>query len=318
MNTSTIQVLMIALALLQAKGDAGGPNRIAVRSMHLSLVLDPGLGESSNFTGVENVKHEASLMCVEIPTPQGGDSIQEFDKQFTPERLRTRGFLFKSRENGTQNGQSTLLLKGEVRKNGETYMQWIFLMGCSEPRAAQVVATAPAAKSREVEESFKLMLASVSWEKQLAATTAKSYYTLVVPPGWKLARRFGPLDLYNETGRFPVPAGESALGVVNLNEKPASFRAFVKANNLKRNHYTDLKELETKFLKIDGVDANISHVSAIHVEDRKPVILQYSYIFSGETVILIEGNRTSKLPKETFEDVCASFKFTRQDNEGEP
>ena len=134
-------------------------------------------------------------------------------------------------------------------------------MFTSEPSAFQVLATAPAEEFRRIEKSFKLMLDSVRWEKQLAAATGGRYYTLVIPAGWKLAKQIGPLDLYTESGRFPIPRGESSLAVANLNEKAADFKAFVKAQNLKRNHYTDLKELESTFLKVDGLDANISYVS---------------------------------------------------------
>jgi hypothetical protein len=310
--------MMLLVAVMQADDDVAGAKRVTMRGTHLSVVPAPNFGESAGFTGLESKEHEASLMFVEIPTPGGGDPIQEFSKSLTPERLRGRGFILKSRETGKQNGQSTLLLKGEVRKDGQTYVQWVFLVGSSEARVGQVLATAPTGEFRRIEEAFKLMLASVRWEKQLAAATGRHGYTLILPPGWKLARQFGPVDLYTESGRFPKPQGESGLGVTNLNEKPTNFQAFVKANNLKRNHYANLKELESTFLRINGFDANISHVSALRVEDRKPVTLQYCYIFIGETTILIEGDRTSKLPKETFEQICKSWKVKKPADERKP
>jgi hypothetical protein len=153
-------------------------------------------------------------------------------------------------------------------------------------------------------------------EKQLAA--GSRYYTLVLPAGWKIARQFGPLDLYSETGKFPARPGESSLAVMDLNEVAADFKAFVKAKNLKRNHYTALKELESTFLKIDGLEANLSHVSTIEVDGRKPVILQYCYISAGKTTILISGDRTDTLTKEAFESVCKSWKIKVPDRPGKP
>jgi hypothetical protein len=100
----------------EAKALAGA-KRLAVRGTHLSLVLQPYFRESAGFTGMESEKHQASLMFIELPTPRGGDPIQELNKSFTPERLHTRGFILKSKETGKQDGQSTVLLKGEVRKD---------------------------------------------------------------------------------------------------------------------------------------------------------------------------------------------------------
>jgi hypothetical protein len=300
-----------------AKASAGA-KRLAIPGTHLSVLPQPDFREAAGFTGLESVKHEASLMFIELPAPRGGDPVQELNKSLTPERLRTRGFTLKSKETGKQDGRSTVLIKGEVLKDGDTYIQWILFTFTSEPTAFQVLATAPADEFRRIEKSFKLMLDSVRWEKQLAATTGGRYYTLVLPAGWKLAKQLGPLDLYTESGRFPIPSGESSLAVENLNEKSTDFRAFVKAQNLKRNHYTDLKELESTFLKLDGLDANISYVSALEVEDRKLVILQYCYIHGEETTFLIEGNRTGKLSKETFEKVAKSWKLKEEDDDRNP
>lgn len=306
MKLALHHLLLLLVAVEPAKDDAAGVKRVAVRGTHLSVVPASGFWESAGFTGLECKEHEASLMFIEIPTPGGADPVQELAGFFTRERLRSRGFLLESREAGKRDGRSTLLLKGNVMRDGQTYVQWVFLVGSPGSRVGQVLATAPSGEFPRMEGAFRGMLASVRWEKSPAATRAG--YTLELPPGWKLARQIGPIDLYTESGRFPKPPGESALGVIDLNEKPISFPAFVRARNLNRNHYAKLEELESTFLRIDGFDANISHVSALHVEDRRPVILQYCYIRTGKTTVLIEGDRTDKLTKPLFEQVCKSWK----------
>ncbi len=154
------------------------------------------------------------------------------------------------------------------------------------------------------------MLASLRWEANAGGAQGRRYYSISLPKGWKLAKQFGPVDMYTETGRFPKAKDESALGVTLLTEsRGGDFKAFVKEMNLKRNRYTGLKELESQFLKIDGFDANISHVSAFDVTDQRPVILQYCYISLGKATMFIEGERTAKLDQELFENTCKTIKI---------
>jgi len=155
------------------------------------------------------------------------------------------------------------------------------------------------------------MLASLRWEARAGAVQAGRYYSISLPKGWKLAKQFGPVDMYTESGRFPKAKDESALGVTLLNERHDDFKAFVKEMNLKRNRYTGLKELESQFLKIDGFDANISHVSGLDVVDQRPVILQYCYISLGPATMFIEGERTAKLDQELFENTCKTIKIKK-------
>ena len=153
--------------------------------------------------------------------------------------------------------------KSEMQKDGKIYVKFLFMMSSSEPRVAQVMATAPADEFSRIEEPFKLMLASVRLGK---ATRRHDGGPLLHPriTGWletrQAVRTAGPL--LRRAAGFPCPAENRPLAVANLNEKATNFKEFVKAKNLRRNHYTDLKELESTFLKIDGFDANISHVSA--------------------------------------------------------
>ncbi len=118
--------------------------------------------------------------------------------------------------------------------------------------------------------------------------------------------------MYTESGHFPKAKDESALGVTLLNERRGDFKAFVKNMNLKRNRYTGLKELESRFLKIDGSDANISHVSGFDVEDRRQVVLQYCHISLGPATMFIEAERSAKLDHELFENMCNATRFKQE------
>jgi hypothetical protein len=285
------------------------PSRVAVKGTHLSLVPQKGFTESENFTGFESQAHEASIMVVEIPVPSGPGALKVFEEGFTPAALSRRGLVLKSKERGTQNGLPWLVLKGDLRQDDKAYVQWVFLWESKEPRIAEVMVTAPLESFPGIENDAKEMFESLRWEAR--AAEASRYYSIQLPKGWKLAKQVGPLDLYTESGRFPKAKDEAALGVMQLNEGSADFKTFVKESNLRRNHYTDLKELESQFLKIDGLEANFSQVSGFHVRDQRPVILQYCYISLGKVRMFIEGERTAKLDQKLFEDTCKTIKIKR-------
>jgi len=285
------------------------PNRVPVKGTHLSLVPQKGFTESQNFTGFESEAHEASVMVMELPVPSGPGALKKIEERFTADVLRGRGFVLKSKERGNQNGFPWLTLKGEVRQDEKTYVQWLFFWESRDPQIAQVLVTAPAENFPAVENDAKTILASLRWEPRAGGAQAGRYYSISLPKGWKLAKQFGPVDMYTESGRFPKAKDESALGVTLLNERHGDFKAFVKDMNLKRNRYTRLKELESRFLKIDGFDANISHVSGLDVVDQRPVVLQYCYISLGPATMFIEGERTAKLDQELFENTCKTIKI---------
>jgi hypothetical protein len=285
------------------------PSRAAVKGTHLSLVPQKGFTESENFTGFENPAHEASIMVVEIPVLSGPGALKELEAGFTPAALGRRGLVLKSKERGTQNGLPWLALKGELSRDDKAYVQWIFLWESKEPRIAEVMVTAPAESFPAIENDAKRMFESLRWEAKVGE--ASRYYSIQLPKGWKLAKQVGPLDMYTESGRFPKAKDEAALGVMLLNEGSADFKTFVKQSNLKRNHYADLKELESRFLKIDGLEANFSQVSGIHDRDQRPVTLQYCYISLGKPRMFIEGERTAKLDQELFEETCKTIKIKR-------
>jgi hypothetical protein len=299
-----------ALFIAVFAGASEDPSRVAVKGTHLSLVPQKGFTESENFTGFESQEHEASIMVVEIPVKSGPGALKVFEEGFTPAALSRRGLVLKSKERGTQNGLPWLVLKGELRQDDKPYVQWIFLWESKEPRIGEVMVTAPLESFPAIEDNAKAMFESLRWEAR--AAEASRYYSVQLPKGWKLAKQVGPLDLYTESGRFPKAKDEAALGVMLLNEGSADFKTFVKESNLKRNYYTDLKELESQFLKIDGLEANFSQVSGIHVKDQSEVILQYCYISLGKARMFIEGERTPKLDQKLFEDTCKTIKIKRR------
>ena len=305
LRTLWIRALFIAVVA----GAAEDPSRVAVKGTHVSLVPKKGFTESENFTGFESQEHEASIMVVELPVLSGPGALKELEEGFTPAALRRRGVVLKSKERGTKNGLPWLVLKGELRQDDKPYVQWIFLWESKEPRIAEVMVTAPLENFPAIEEDAKAMFESLRWEAR--AAEASRYYSIKLPKGWKLAKQVGPLDMYSESGRFPKAEDEAALGVILLNEGSADFKTFVKESNLKRNHYTDLKELESQFLKIDGLEANFSQVSGIHDRDQREVILQYCYISLGKARMFIEGERMPKLDQKLFEDTCKTIKIKR-------
>jgi hypothetical protein len=155
------------------------------------------------------------------------------------------------------------------------------------------------------------MLASLRWGAPGAVGQADRDYFISLPTGWKLARQLGPVDLYTESGRFPKAKNEAAIGVGLLNDQPRDFKAYVKRQNLRRNHYSGLKELESRFVEIDGAEANFSLVSGTELNDKRPVVLNYCYISAGRAIVFIEGERTAKLDQKLFEETCRTFKFKR-------
>lgn len=298
-----------ALSIVFIMNTSEDPIRVTVKGTHLSLVPQKGFTESQNFTGFESEAHEASIMVLEIPTPSGPGALKKVEERYSPDVLRGRGLVLKSKERGDQDGLPWLTLKAELRKEDKAYVQWIFFWESRDPQLAQVLVTAPAEDFRAVENDMKLMLRSLRWEANVGGAQAGRYYSISLPKGWKLAKQLGPVDMYTESGRFPKAKDESALGVTLLNEPNGDFKAFVKNMNLKRNRYADLKELESRFLEIDGFDANISHVSALDVVDQRSVILQYCYISLGKATMFIEGERTAKLDQVLFENTCKTIKI---------
>lgn len=248
-------------------------------------------------------------MVVEIPVPSGPGALKKFEDPYTPAFLRTRGLVLKSKERGDQDGTPWLVLKTELTRDETKHIQWIFCYESREDRFAQVQATAPADQFPAIENDVKAMLGSLRWDARGAAAIADRFYSITPPKGWKLAKQVGPVDMYTESGRFPKAKDESAIRVMLLNDQPRDFKAYVKRQNLRRNHYSGMKELESRFVEIDGNEANFSLVSGTDLTDKRPVVLHYCYIAAGPAIVFIEGERTAKLDQKLFEETCKTIKI---------
>ncbi len=124
-----------------------------------------------------------------------------------------------------------------------------------------------------------------------------------------IRKQFGPVDLYTESGRFPKAKDESAIGVTLLNDQPPDFKAYVQRQNLRRDRYSGLKELESPFLEIDGYEANFPLVYGIDLEEKRPVVLHYCYLSVGPAVMFVEGERTAKLDQKAFQEICTTIRI---------
>lgn len=283
---------------------------VTVPGTSLSFTLPTDFQPASGFVGYESLKHQASILILELPVPDGSQAISHLDEMYTADLLKTKGLELVSKETLTTSHQNqALLLKCSVAKDGITYTQWIYLLEGKGQKMGQIQVSAPEKQFKLIEEQITDMLSTFQWESK--SLESETYYALDLPTDWKLAKQFGVMELYSKGGMFPIPEGEPSLGVTNLQQTvPAKKRqAYIEKMNLKRNYYTDLEVIDSKEVEIHGYPANISYVSGIETETSKPVVKQYCYIFLDQTVIFIEADQTKDLDESEFEKIATSWKL---------
>ncbi|AZK45389.1 hypothetical protein [Paenibacillus lentus] len=283
---------------------------VAIPGTSLSFVPSAEFQLAGGFVGYESVKHQTSIMVIELPVPDGTQAVHYFDNLFTADRLQTKGLELLSKEKiHTEASHQALLIKCHLISDGVTYVQWIYILGSKGQTAAQIQVTAPEENFILIEDQITDMLASFQWTEE--SSEANLYYSLDLPTDWKLAKQHGTMELYNKDGVFPVPAGEPLLSVLNLQQTVSAEdrQAFLDKMNLQRNYYSNLEVIHSEDVEIDGYPANISYVSGIETQSANAVIKQYCYIFIDQTIILIEADQLDQLNKADFEKIARSWKL---------
>ncbi|MGG4106677.1 hypothetical protein AAXB25_22515 [Paenibacillus lautus] len=282
---------------------------VTIPGTSLSFVPPADFQQAGGFIGYESVKHQTSIMVMEIPVPDGTEAVHYFDNFLTADRLQTKRLKLLSKEKiHTQANNQALLIKCNLVNNGVTYVQWIYILGSEGQTAGQIQVTAPEENFNPIEDQITDTLSSFQWGE---SSEADVYYSLDLPTNWKLAKQHGTMELYSKDGVFPAPAGEPFLGVLNLQQTvPAEDRqAFLDKMNLQRNYYSDLEVVNSRDVEINGYPANISYVSGIETKTSNSVIKQYCYIFIDQTIILIEADQSDELNEIEFEKIALSWKL---------
>lgn len=278
----------------------------------LSFIPLLDFSKAQGFVGYESLTYQICIMVMELPVPKGKNGIGFFDNMLTPELLQTKGLIYVSKEKNVFN-TSSLLIKCKGSKDNKEYIQWVFLLDGNNSKFAQIQVSGPKDKFEKIENDILRMLSTFKWNEKVVK--ADTYYLIELPKGWKLAKQHGFLEIYSESGDFPLNEGESDICVMNMqkyvdkNER----KEFIQEMNLQRNYYTNLNLLKSYDLVIDDFTANISYVSGYDLKASKNVILQYCYIFLYDTTILIEGDRTEILSKDVFENTVKSWRLKVND-----
>ncbi|MBU5443493.1 hypothetical protein [Paenibacillus sp. MSJ-34] len=283
---------------------------VTIPGTSLSFAPVGDFQQASGFVSYESLTHQTSILVMELPVPDGTQAINYFDNLFTADTLQTKGLELVSKEIlHTAKKARALLLKCSLVKDGFSYTQWIYLLESEEQKIGQIQVAAPEEQFTLIEDQITNMLASFRWVG--TSSESDTYYSLDLPTDWKLSKQYGLLELYSKGGVFPVPAGEPALGVTNLQQTVLAEdrQAFLDKMNLQRNYYSELKVIDSKDVEIHGHPANISYVSGIETETSKSVIKQYCYIFLDETVIFIEADQSDELNENEFEKIVLSWKL---------
>lgn len=274
----------------------------------LSFVPQADFEQASGFVGYESLQHRASIMVMELPVPDGGQAIAYFDELLTTQELKNKGLELVSKEKLGGHPQA-LLLKCNMVKGIESYIQWIYVLESDEDKIAQIQVSAPQNRFNQIENEIREMLFSFKWTDE--AAELDTYYTIDLPDGWDLAKVHGVVEFYSEDGRFPISENETMLMIANLQQHVSAEERifFIEKMNLQQKHYSDLVLLSSEDIEIDGFQANLSYVSGIDIQTSQPVIKQSCYIFLEDTTILIETDRTETMTQAEFERVIMSWKL---------
>ncbi|HEX9061290.1 MAG TPA: hypothetical protein VF941_14010 [Clostridia bacterium] len=281
----------------------------SISGTSLSFIPLLDFSKADGFAGYESLTYNTSILVMEIPAPEGNEALNYFENVLTPEVLKKKGLKYISKETNINNTKS-LLIKSETNKDSIDYNQWIYIMEGND-KVAQIQVSGPKNTFTKIEDDIIKMLCSFKWNGSVLSLD--TYYSIKLPDKWKLVKQIDSLEIYYESGKFPLLDGEGSISVLNLNKfVPKNEREkYIEKMNLNRNHYSNLKLLGSRNLNIDNFEANISYVSGLDMNTSKQVIKQYCYIFLDSTTVLIEGDQTEKLNKDIFENTVLTWKLRK-------
>ncbi len=284
--------------------------RIKVPGTSLSFVPFVEMVLQPNSAIYGNSHFNLVVIAFEIPMPPGSDPFVVFQKGFTEEKLQAQGVQLLKKHWVIVNGIDGLLFVTK-QMSREMHCDKYILVLPHKTKCAQILVTLPSGEAGPLRDQVIAMLQSFRIESQEAVANVP--YELDLPADWKLAKQVIAFELYSRGGQYPIPPSAGSFGVINLQVvvAPEQQDEFVEVKNLKRNHYSQCRVLESRNVVIDGSPANLSYVAAINNETGKAVVLQYCYIFLRHTTLLLESGSSAKLSDQQFEEISLSWRAKR-------
>lgn len=286
--------------------------RVTIPGSAVSFLATIPLEPSNGFQGFEHVSADIAIIGTELPTPPGTvtTALDSLDRQLTPAGLAKQGMRAVEKHRQEIGGVQALVVRGEMSRDKSDYAKWIIFLPKSRV-VAQIQLIFPKEIDDANRKSLESLLESIRWEE--VAAPPRLPYTLELPSGWKLAKQAAVVDLYSLNGAFPPEPGKSLMYLVMHERVPLSKRsAWVTRKNLQRNHYSNLKEVESVDEKIDGFDATFSKVEGTSTQKQRPVILLYCYIFLPDTAVLIESEEIAGMTFPQFQSIVRTWKLKRR------
>ncbi|MNP25443.1 hypothetical protein D3C76_1182530 [compost metagenome] len=246
-------------------------------------------------------------MVMETPVPDGEKALDYFDNLYTSTTLKTKEIDLISKERIITDPQA-LLIKCTIAQGITWTNQWIYLLESPDNKIAQIQVTGQG-KFNLIENEITDMLLTFKWTDEVA--DFETYYSIDLPKGWKLAKQYGVMELYSESGNFPLGKNESSLAVTTIHQvfKDKERDTYMENMNLHRRNYSDLKLISSELFYIDESLLFLSYVSGIETKTSKQVTKQYCYIFLDNITVMIEADRTEIMDQETFRKTIASWKL---------
>lgn len=290
--------------------------RVRVPGTEVSLEPPAGFSPAERFPGFQLEERGASIMVTEIPGP-----VTEVRKGMTRRGLASRGMTLTESRTVKLPAGNALLLHVTQRAAGMDYAKWMLVAGTSE-KTVLVVGTFPE-ESADLSQPVRRAVLSASWSGKENADLFEGLAFRVTPSGeLRLAKRVGNVLVLSETGEIdPGEPGQAILAVGgSLSDVDVgSLKDFSMDRAARTDHFTRLRNVSGRELKIDSLPGYELVAEANDVKTDKPVGLYQVILVDGRTYYLAQGFVESGRARDllpVFRGVTSTFRRV-EDRPGE-
>lgn len=278
---------------------------VSISGTKYSIVPPEGFSTASNFSGFQNVEKGSSIMITELP-----NSYFKMSDAFTPEALKTKGMILKSKEEINFKGEKATYFKVSQQANGMTYLKQILMFG-DDNKTVMVNGIYPE-KFNSIENQIKVALLSTTFneEQNDNPLDAVKFSVKVSETSYEFVKYLSGSLLYSEDGKFPSNKGIFMVSP-SIGKFPESNRKQYSIDRLKK-----LPNGENN--KVKAINPiTINNLSGYEIvadgknTDSEDEIVYLVMLYNDSEYFIMVGQATNDQQKnlEAFKKIANSFEL---------
>lgn len=280
-----MRCLPIALTLLAVLAASASAQPVAVPGTRASLTPPEGYVASDLFDGFQSDSLGASLMVLEIPDAP----LAEMFTAFTPEALAEQGVLEARLDTVEVGGQMAALVTGWQRAYGVSFDKWSLVTGDS----AGIVMVSAALPQDAASGAADALVASL-YTLMIGEASADLFdglpFRLKAPKELGERQKVAGGLLFAERIGADAPPG-SAVYIIGPGYAPilGDLGAVARRRIQQTVTVTDIRDIETRPLAVDGLEAVEAVATATDEDTGEPLAVLLVMVPRGEGYVIMQA-----------------------------